>query len=390
MKNYHTWFYAGINQWSNASIFTALTRIERAIKWDSLKPMSAKSKKSSGAVDTVGILHSVRIFWENLEWPEAEKSEEIVANASGDICFFTMKYFEGISKRIEQLNDMKNAGIFQIPFALCVVLANIEYISIEIQSLILDMCKEKVHDNEVLRNKIGNALKYAIDQSTKLIENSIQKMVPTLRKLLLEGAEHHGVNVDVADRLIVYVEDTLKSLREDFSEKNYAVARECLWRTILNVINDLIQKGLKLQRPPLFYSNFKEVLQKLCESFQSTKDDLTDESLKIINILEGHGVNTANLIHQYYKDRYQMQQQINKSPFHPYGILSIICYIENDILHIDILNAKNLISIGSIKKYDSFVKINIVPRDKFPDFQSFKTKVETDTHFPLFDEKIEM
>jgi C2 domain len=101
-------------------------------------------------------------------------------------------------------------------------------------------------------------------------------------------------------------------------------------------------------------------------------------------------VNASRIIHQYYRERYLMQQLIASSPFHPYGVLSIKVFFFGNILKLEILNAKNLIPFGGNRKCDSFVKINIIPEDAFPKHQNYKTRVETDTHFPLYDELFEL
>lgn len=54
------------------------------------------------------------------------------------------------------------------------------------------------------------------------------------------------------------------------------------------------------------------------------------------------------------------------------------------------MNARNLVPMDSNGSCDPFVRINLVPEDKFINIQRPKTNAQTKTLFPLFDEKFQL
>ncbi|CRK88357.1 CLUMA_CG002134, isoform A [Clunio marinus] len=389
MKEYFRWFDSGSSRTARTSVFNALARIERAIAGDNLKSLNSSTKYSTSAVDTVTILGSIKNFWNNMKLLNVTKNENIDKNVVSDICRFSMIYFEKISNHVEKSDAMRNLGIFKVPVEVCICVCNISHVCQNLQFLFTEHSLNNSRLCEI-------TLEYAKLKSTNLIQISIDKMIPSMRKLILEGADIVKKESDIGDRFLTYIEDSWTTLNEDLYEADYKIARNLLWKTILNVFSDLIQKSLEVQRPPIFYSNLRIILHASQDVFMnSTMTEKTEtlvvEKVKQLDyLLERYGLNTAKLIHQYYKDRYTMQQHISKSPFHPYGILSVHCHFKHNILKLEILNAKNLVPIGNNRKCDSFVKINIVPADDFLKFQDLKTKVDIDTHFPLYEQSFDI
>lgn len=69
----------GVTHWLDISIIKALTRIQKAIELDQLKAVDDTVKYSSSAVDTLAIFYQIKIFWQQLDWPDAEGSYTFVA-----------------------------------------------------------------------------------------------------------------------------------------------------------------------------------------------------------------------------------------------------------------------------------------------------------------------
>ena len=356
---------------------------------DNLKTVSNDTKYSSSAVDTLTVLFSIKKFWEDLQWPDKSDSEKIIINISGDICRFSAIYFDNIVDRVEKLETMKHFGIFQVPLEVCIAACNIEFVSQGIQKLLTPKNGE-APENEQSKNCIENTLKHGRSRAKKLIKRSIKKMVPSMRKLFIEGADVVKTNGEVGDRVILYIDDAIVTFSKDLEEIDFLKAKQYLWQSVLDVFCELIGKSLELKREPIFYSNLKIIFQELQEIFTISIESESERIQKIEFLLNRHCLNTSKLIHQYFKDRYQMQQEISKTPFHLFGVLSIHCFFFHNVLKIEILNAKNLIPVGGNKKCDSFVKINIFPEENFANCQNYKTKVEIGTHFPLYDELFEM
>lgn len=74
IKNFYIWFNEGVGQWLEIAAFKALTRIEKAIDLDQFVPVDSSVKYSSSAIDTLQIFYQIKIFWQQLNWPDVEGS----------------------------------------------------------------------------------------------------------------------------------------------------------------------------------------------------------------------------------------------------------------------------------------------------------------------------
>ena len=122
-----------------------------------------------------------------------------------------------------------------------------------------------------------------------------------------------------------------------------------------------------------------------CQSDSETKESSDREVLKHIEqLLELHGFETSDLIHQYYKDRLSEQMQMEVTPF---GVLTVQCYFKHNVLEIEIMNARNLVAMDVDGSCDPFVRLHFLPEEKFVGITKPKTNCHSKTLFPLFDEK---
>ena len=64
----------------------------------------------------------------------------------------------------------------------------------------------------------------------------------------------------------------------------------------------------------------------------------------IERVLRLYGLETGELVHQYYKDRLSQQKRMESEP---YGLLTVRAYLFNDFLNLQILNARSLKSVES-------------------------------------------
>lgn len=72
IAGFHQWFMPGVTHWLDISIIKALNRIGKAIELDQLRPVDETVKYSSSAVDTLAIFYQIKIFWQQLDWPDVE------------------------------------------------------------------------------------------------------------------------------------------------------------------------------------------------------------------------------------------------------------------------------------------------------------------------------
>lgn len=112
-------------------MYKALIRIEKAIELDQLIPVDETVKYSSSAVDTLAIFYQIKIFWQQLDWPDAEGSYMFVGKIVDDICRCCVFYADRMSTRVEGLGDVQNvyeSNKFEVTREWCLAINNIDYI----------------------------------------------------------------------------------------------------------------------------------------------------------------------------------------------------------------------------------------------------------------------
>lgn len=105
---YYEWFTSGVIHWLDISVYKALTRIQKAIELDTLIPVDENVKYSSSAVDTLAIFYQIKIFWQQLAWPDVEGAYMFVGKIVDDICRCCVFYADRMADRVEGVGDTQN------------------------------------------------------------------------------------------------------------------------------------------------------------------------------------------------------------------------------------------------------------------------------------------
>ncbi|CRK88354.1 CLUMA_CG002131, isoform A [Clunio marinus] len=406
MKDYYEWFSSGVAHWLDISVYKALTRIQKAIELDPLIAVDATVKYSSSAVDTLAIFYQIRIFWQQLAWPSAEGAFIFVSKIVDDICRCCVFYADKMAERVDSLGMVETVyeKKFQVTTEWCLAINNIDYIRQSIHSFVKELGVDDIIRNmsdfrgpldakrcsDTIQNVMENAIDTEKNKILELIEKLARKMNPAMRRFLTEGAELFDTDSNAMDRLMMYMEDSLKTLHTELNDDNFTRVLDAIWVEISCILYDLVQGSIEKRRPPSFYSNLRSTLQIMVENFKCQNSDKPiqssdKETLESIDkLLELHGYEPADLIHQYYKERYTMQQKLEDSPF---GLLTVQCFFQKNVLEIEVMNAKHLIPMDTDGQCDPFVRIHFFPEDKFAGVTQPKTKVIQKTLFPMFDEK---
>lgn len=82
------------------AIYMATHRIDVAVELDELVKIDPASEFSSSAVDTLTVLDGIITFWQQLAWPDVERS-----------CFYLTKIIDVISKCSLHYSDKINDKI---------------------------------------------------------------------------------------------------------------------------------------------------------------------------------------------------------------------------------------------------------------------------------------
>ena len=91
---FHTWFIRVVAIWLDIALYKAMVRIVRAVRLDSLKPVTNSAGHSSSAIDICTVLGQIRTFWGQLSWPDLETSYVFISRIMDDVCKAVIFYAE--------------------------------------------------------------------------------------------------------------------------------------------------------------------------------------------------------------------------------------------------------------------------------------------------------
>lgn len=260
IAKFHEWFTNGVTHWLDISVYKALKRIEKAIELDRLKPIDDTVKYSSSAVDTLAIFYQIKIFWQQLDWPDIEGSYTFVAKIIDDICRCCIFYADQMSTRVENLGNVQNVyeNRFEVTPEWCLAINNIDYIRQSLSPFVKELKLDEVIAQlaeyrsaleaercaATLENVIANADDTETNKILELIEVVARKMCPSMRKFLLEGAELLHQDSNSMDRLMMYLEESLKTLNVELNELNFERILDAIWTELYVILYELVQSNL--------------------------------------------------------------------------------------------------------------------------------------------------
>ncbi|XP_017783309.1 PREDICTED: protein unc-13 homolog D isoform X2 [Nicrophorus vespilloides] len=403
IRNFYSWFYSGVAQWLDIAVFKALTRIEKAVELDTLNPVDATLKYSSSAVDTLTIFYQIKVFWEQLNWPDVEGSYTFIAKIIDDICKCSVYYADKMSARVEGMGDIRNVyeQKFEVTSEWCLAINNIDYVRKSLQPFTEELGKDAVTQKlsdlrspleaercrRTLDTVIDNAIDTVKNKIIELLETVVDKMCPSMKRLLVEGAELYNQDNNSIDRVLRYLDNNLATLHEELNEENFNKTLDIIWAQLATILEELIQSNLEKRRPPSFFANLHETLKIMIKSFKCSEDSSCIELARIQKLLQLNGFETSDLIHQIHLDLYNEQEELVESQ---YGELTVRIKFHNSDMHVEMINARNLIAMDSNGLCDSFVRVHLLPEEKFIGISKPKTQTHYKNKFPLYDEKFQI
>ncbi|KAL1506494.1 hypothetical protein ABEB36_005849 [Hypothenemus hampei] len=404
IRNFHQWFQVGVAQWLNIAVYKALQRIEKAVELDQLVPIDNTVKYSSSAVDTLTIFYQVNTFWQQLNWPDVESCYTFIAKIIDDICRCCVFYAEKMGSKIEGVGVVENVyeKKFEVTNEWCLAINNIDYVRETLQPFAQDLGMEAVLKNildlkspveaercrDTLNVVISNAIDTIQNKIVEFLETVVKKMTPSMKRLLIEGAELFEQDTNSVDRLMMYMDQNLETLHRELNDENFNRTLELIWETLSKILDEIIQANLENRRPPSFFSNLQKTLTLMLGVYKNPDDCSSCAPLKNTErILKIHGLETSDLIHEVHLELANQFDQLHESP---YGEISLRCKFDEDILKIEVINARDLAVMDSNGTSDSFVRIHLLPEHKFSNIDKPKTKTHHKTIFPLYDESFSL
>lgn len=262
IQKYFEWFTNGVAHWLDIAAYKALKRIEKAIELDSLKPNDDAVKYSSSAIDTFAIFYQMKVFWEQLDWPDVEGTFTFVSKIIDDICRCCVFYADRMSSRVENLGNVKNVyeNRFEVTREWCVAINNIDYIretlspfvkELNVNGVIAKLAEfrsplEAERCSDTMKNVIENALDTETNKIVDLIETVAKKMSPSMQRFLLEGAQVLHQDSNSMDRLMMYMEESLKMLNTELNDLNFERILDAIWNELSVILYQLVQSSLEV------------------------------------------------------------------------------------------------------------------------------------------------
>lgn len=266
INEFHDWFTSGVAHWLDISLYKALKRIERAIELDKLKPVDEAVNYTSSAVDVLNIFYQIKVFWQQMCWPDVEGSYTFVAKIVDDICRCCVYYADKMSLRVEGLGnvqDMYESNKFIVTQEWCLAINNIDYMrqnlapfikELQVDDIIAKLAEyrsqaEAQRCEDTLKNVVANAVDTEENKIVELIQVVARKMCPSMRKLLLEGAEVMHEDSNSMDRLMMYLDESLKTLFYHLSKVNFGRILTAIWEELAIILHEVVQTNVSLKNP---------------------------------------------------------------------------------------------------------------------------------------------
>lgn len=99
-----------------------------------------------------------------------------------------------------------------------------------------------------IKSLIDNALDTQKNQILELINIVAKRMAPSIKRFLAEGAEVLHKDSNSMEKLMMYMESSLKTLYDTLNEVNFARILDAIWSELSIVMYDLIQSNLDVSK----------------------------------------------------------------------------------------------------------------------------------------------
>ncbi|KRT83051.1 hypothetical protein AMK59_3268, partial [Oryctes borbonicus] len=319
-----TRFYGGVAQWLNIAFYKALQRIDKAVKLDQLIPVDNTVKYSSSAIDSISIFYQIKIFWKELNWPDVEGCYTFIAKIIDDICRCLVHYASQMARAVEGMGDREDIyeKKFEVTQEWCLAINNIDYV---LQSLVpftnelgmedilsrlsdLNSPVEGQRCKQTLETVIANSVDTVKNEIFNLLDVVATKMCPSMKRLLVEGAELFNQDCNSVDRVMMYLDNNLHTLHDQLNEENFNRILDIIWGYLNDILQDLIQANLEKRRPPSFFANLLETLKLMKSSFRLNNNCECEQLKNTERLLHLNGLETPDLIHQVHIDLWKENQ----------------------------------------------------------------------------------
>ncbi|XP_062447892.1 protein unc-13 homolog D isoform X3 [Rhea pennata] len=400
LSDFHQWFKEAVPQWLQKAYTIALERTQRAVQMDQLVPFGELNKHSTSTVDLSTCYAQIVKTWQQLNWPDPEEAFMIMVKLVEDMCKIALMYCQLIKARAEELS-LREQNEGDAANRLCIVVNNIKQLRLLILKLPsqLDWPHLEQRMGTVINpEQIQHTLHNQLDSTISCLDHEIRDVVKALAAKLEEGIARHIQELSASQDtqepedsimpLMKFLESELQYLNEHLVQENFKSLLTLLWHHTLDVLSAAAQQQVTSAKR---YKKLHCALKSLELCFYAEGCGLPLETLHTAAFLslETHlalcSATSRKLIQKYFSNR--IQQQLDTSS-EKYGAVTIkVLYRPSEQkLHVEVLNAVNLIPLDSNGSSDPFVQLTLEPRHEFPEVVARSTQCKRNELHPLFDE----
>ncbi|XP_030758906.1 protein unc-13 homolog 4B-like [Sitophilus oryzae] len=394
--NFHEWFHQAVIYWLDASAYTALMQIEKAIEIDNLEPCGNSPKYSSSAGSTVNTFYKIRNAWEELNWPDYKEKYHFIIKIIDDIvCKEIIYYIDVIRRRTDQLETDF------ITWSL--IINNIEYLKKFLSTFVEDFGLDSIIEAMSMTENPSKIFKFREKKSEivaktisiieskilLLIESFSEKMKSVMKQLLSDNSSTRELDISNTDIIILYIDDNLSlliCLQKEVSSNYFNEIIEKTGESLLNAIEEVIHDNKNKNKPSSYYINLENTLNDVLYFFKKYKDISNSDKTKQTKILlSNFGSETEELIHRVNLKINEYYETFTESS---HGELFVKCKFDGNRLIIKVLSVRILMAVNSNDTIRPFVTINLLPAHKFAGTdQNLKTKTRVHQNSkPSFDQ----
>uniref|UniRef100_A0A8C2JEH8 Unc-13 homolog D (C. elegans) n=1 Tax=Cyprinus carpio TaxID=7962 RepID=A0A8C2JEH8_CYPCA len=356
LTSFHEDFRDALPYWLNKAFSTTMERVEKAVQVDQLQPLQTGGvpiKHSSSAVDIAACLHPVAQLWEQLSWPDPEEAFMLMVKLTEDVCKIASTYCQMLKARVKELSvDSDRESAIKM---LCVVVNDLEHLHTVLTRLPQQLNWAGLRERT--RHVIGDT------QFQNTLPSQLQHTHVTLQLHQLTG-------VRAVIPLMKYLEKELQYMNENLVQENFNSLLTPLW---MNSVKILHQMSLQEDSNLVYFQRLLYALQCLEQCFHA----------------EGNGLSLETLHTEEYKICLHFLQKVFNGE--KYGAVTLITSYKRseNKLHVEVLNAVNLIPLDSNGSSDPFVQLSLEPKHIFPQVEPRSTKIKNCDLNPLFEESFE-
>lgn len=128
----------------------------------------------------------MKVFWQQLNWPDVESCYTFIAKIIDDICRCSIFYAEQMSTRVDGMGDIQDIyeKKFEVTDEWCLAINNIDYVRESLEPFTKDLGMEQVIQKI---SELKSPLE--AERCTHTLENVIANAVDTVRNKIIELLE---------------------------------------------------------------------------------------------------------------------------------------------------------------------------------------------------------